>query len=202
MIIVIIYYMIKIIKGKYKNLSMRVTDNGDLLIKAPRHLSDTKIQEFITSKQSWINKQKQKIETINKFKSKYDFKNNVYLFNQAYNLQQDKKEFYTKAFQSKIFPLVEQLSKECNLSYTKLSITNSKRIWGSLDQKKRMKLNWKIVILPIELATYIIIHELCHGRQFDHSKRFWALVEGYLPNYKQLKLKLKDFSFLLTTNVL
>ena len=63
--------MIKVIKGRYKNLSMRVTDNGDLLIKAPRHLSDTKIQEFITSKQSWINKQKQKIETIQNLNSFY-----------------------------------------------------------------------------------------------------------------------------------
>lgn len=193
---------IKIYKGKYKNLSLKVSNEGEIIIKAPRTLSNSKIEEFVNLKQNWINKQMNKINEMNARKSKYNFQNNVYLFGNKINYLDKKNEFYTKAFKDFVCPLVEELSLKCNLQYRSLNITNSRHIWGYLDNNKNMRLNWKILILPKELAVYVIIHELCHSKAFNHSKRFWSLVGEYLPNYKILRKELKDYAFILSDKVL
>ncbi len=194
---------IDIIRGKYKNIRLKISNNGEISLYAPKSLSNEKIIDFIKTKRKWIEKHIEKIDNMNKVKSTYDFENYGYIFNNAVPFGDIKKDtFYRNAFLNYIKPMVHELSIRCNLYYTSLSIVNSKRAWGSLDSNKRMKLNWKIVILPKELIVYIIIHELCHSQEFNHSKYFWSLVGEYLPNYKEIKEELKNFSFLLTSNIL
>ncbi len=194
--------MVKIVKGKYKNVSLRVDYDYNIIVKAPKRVSDSYIQNFIKSKQNWIDKQIKRLSNINEFKKTYNFKDNVYLFNKEINWTGNKKAFYENAFYSEILPLVKQLAEQCTLSYSKVALTNSKRLWGSLNNKKEMKLNWKIVILPKPLAEYIIIHELCHGKEFNHSKNFWNLVSTYIKDYKSKKKQLDKYSFLLKDSVL
>lgn len=194
--------MIRIIKGRYKNLSMRFDEYGNLIIKAPRFVKDSDIEKFIEDKQNWINKQKDKIKQINKEKEKFDFKNNIYLFGKPVNLlYTDKKEEYYKLFNTYIINLVEDISNDIKLKYSSLTITNSRRIWGSFDRKCNMKLNLKLVVLPIHLVKYVIIHELCHGVEFNHSKEFWKRVEKYCPNFKSIKKELGLLSFVLSEDI-
>ncbi len=194
--------MVKIIKGKYKNINLRVLENGDIIVKAPKNLSNNSIKNFIESKTKWINKQLEKINEIKNLKSHYNFEIYVYLFNQPYKCNETKSLFYKRAFKDKIIPLLEDLSKRYNLFYNTIKITNSKRIWGSLNSNKDMKLNWKISILPKDLVIYIITHELCHIKEFNHSKKFWDLVYKYINDYKIKQNLLKKYGFLLKENIL
>ena len=73
----------------------------------------------------------------------------------------------------------------------RISIKNQKSRWGSCSKKGNLNFNYKIIFLPKEVADYIVVHELCHLGQFNHSPAFWQLVAQTLPQYQELKKKLK-----------
>ncbi len=73
----------------------------------------------------------------------------------------------------------------------RVAIKNSKSRWGSCSKKGNLNFNYKIALLPADMADYVIVHELCHLGQFNHSPNFWALVATTIPNYKVIKAKFK-----------
>ncbi len=73
----------------------------------------------------------------------------------------------------------------------RISIKNQKSRWGSCSKKGNLNFNYKIIFLPKEVADYVVVHELCHLGQFNHSPAFWQLVAQTLPQYQELKKKLK-----------
>ena len=194
--------MIKIIRGKFKNINIRVSEKGDVIVKAPKYASTETIMAFIDQKKRWLERQYAKAKETQYLKSKYDFEKYCYINLKPYPCENKKYLFYLNAFKQEVVPLVELLSKQHKLYFNLLKLTQSKRIWGSLDSNKTIRLNWKIIILPKELIIYIIVHELCHIKEFNHSKVFWQQVEKILPNYKALKKQLASYSFILTADVL
>lgn len=95
---------------------------------------------------------------------------------------------------------LEHFNKFYNYKWSKIVIRNQKTRWGSCSKKGNLNFNYKIVLLPPETVDYIIVHELCHLREFNHSQNFWALVAQTIPNYKIIKQKLKNNPFNLTEN--
>jgi len=86
---------------------------------------------------------------------------------------------------------ISYFNKVYNFKFNRISIKNTKSRWGSCSKKGNLNFNYRIVFLPPDLRDYLIIHELCHLREFNHSARFWALVALALPDYKTLRKKLK-----------
>lgn len=78
-----------------------------------------------------------------------------------------------------------------NFTFGKVSIKNQKSRWGSCSSKGNLNFNYQIIKLPPECADYIIVHEICHLKEFNHSKKFWELVAKTIPNYKEIKNELK-----------
>ena len=74
--------------------------------------------------------------------------------------------------------------------YQKISIRNQKTCWGSCSRKGNLSFNYRIALMPGHLADYIIVHELCHIGELNHSKRFWSLIARTMPEYKRLKKEL------------
>ena len=73
----------------------------------------------------------------------------------------------------------------------RVAIKNSRTRWGSASKKGNLNFNYKIVLLPAELADYVIVHELCHLGEFNHSSKFWALVAQAVPNWRAIRRKFK-----------
>ncbi|OUS27534.1 hypothetical protein A9Q98_09555 [Thalassotalea sp. 42_200_T64] len=78
------------------------------------------------------------------------------------------------------------------LSATAVKIRHYKTRWGSCDAKHRINLNWLLVMAPVEVIDYVIIHELCHTVHLNHSIAYWQLVDQFFPHYKQAKTWLKN----------
>lgn len=87
---------------------------------------------------------------------------------------------------------LQTLANEHDFSFTKIRFTNAGTRWGSCSSAGTISLNIWLMQLPFELIDYVLIHELCHTRELNHSKNFWGHVHSILPNYKQLRIKLKQ----------
>ena len=93
-----------------------------------------------------------------------------------------------------LLPRLMHLAKKYNFSYQRAKLSHALTRWGSCSSRGTISLNISLVNLPQELIDYVIIHELCHLRQMNHTRYFWAEVEAILPNYRQLEKKLKQYS--------
>ena len=86
---------------------------------------------------------------------------------------------------------VDIVSKSLRLNIKELKISNSFNYWGSCNSAGVIHLNWRLIFAPTQVLEYIIVHELCHLKEFNHTKNFWALVKRFCPDYKNQILWLK-----------
>lgn len=94
------------------------------------------------------------------------------------------KQWYVKQAKEVFKDRVEHYSKRIGVSYNRISIKNQKTRWGSCSSLKNLNFNWRLLMAPLEILDYIVIHELAHLLEMNHSKRFWEIVERQCPNYK------------------
>lgn len=86
---------------------------------------------------------------------------------------------------------LEYFNKHYNFDYKKVSIRNQNSRWGSCSSRGNLNFNYRIVLLPSHLIDYIVVHELCHIGQMNHSQKFWGLVGEILPEYEKLVSELR-----------
>ena len=87
---------------------------------------------------------------------------------------------------------LEYFNQFYGYTWNKIAIRNQRSRWGSCSKRGNLNFNYKIVLLPQNMADYVIVHELCHLREFNHSHDFWALVEKTMPNYKEIRKTMKS----------
>lgn len=147
-------------------------------VSAPKWVNENIIQEFLFKKANWI---VDKIEY---------FKNNGEGF-----LKKGDKEEYLKHKDMAlrlVLRRLEYFNKIYGFEYNKVSIKNQKTRWGSCSNNRNLNFNYRIAIIPAHLADYIVVHELCHLKEFNHSKKFWDLVSREIPNYLIIRRELKN----------
>lgn len=79
-----------------------------------------------------------------------------------------------------------------NVSWERVSVRNQKTRWGSCSRKKNLSFSYRLLFLPEHLRDYVIVHEMCHLREMNHSAKFWALVALTFPDYKELRKEMKE----------
>lgn len=159
-----------------RRVRLAVYCDGSVVVTSPVGVRQSIIEKFVADKKQWV------LDKIRFFKSIDNkavriFSRKDYLENKdkALALVSERIEFYNKIY---------------NFSFNKISIKNHKTRWGSCSSRQNLNLNYKILFLNPELRDYIIVHEMCHLKEFNHSKKFWALVEKALPDYLEIKKKL------------
>ncbi len=187
--------MERIIKLKGKNISysikksnrakrMRIVIYCDnrIIVTIPKNIKENLVEKFLLEKTNWL-------------LGKIDFFNQ---FENSYILRMEKGDYLKnkeKAF-SLIFERIKCLNKIYGFKYEKIFIKNQKTRWGSCSRKNNLNFNYKILFLPDNLRDYIIVHELCHLGEFNHSQRFWNLVAQTFPDFREIKNQLKTVRML------
>lgn len=94
-----------------------------------------------------------------------------------------------------VFPVwLKQLSEKTQLKYARLTVRLQKTRWGSCSRRGNISLNARLLFVAPDIATYVLLHELCHIKELNHSSRFWKWVEQFEPNWRQLDRALTDAS--------
>lgn len=89
---------------------------------------------------------------------------------------------------------LEYFNKQYGFGYNKIFIRNQKTRWGSCSSRKNLNFNYKLLFLPARLRDYVIVHEICHLKELNHSHKFWYLVERAFPDYKDIKKELRGIN--------
>jgi hypothetical protein len=151
--------------------------DGVFIVTAPEKTSENIIEKFIIQKSKWI---------IEKLEYSKDISKRLFLSNNNDEYKEYKKQAFDLAKER-----VEYFNKKYKFKFNKINIKNQKTRWGSCSKKGNLNFNYKIVLLPQKISDYIIIHELCHLGEFNHSQKFWNLVSWAMPDYLEIQKKLK-----------
>lgn len=161
---------------KAKRIRLAVYCDGNFVVTVPNLFPSKLIDRYIIAKSQWIITKIDFFEKLNKkTKIKFDLNNYEYYKNKAFVLVENK---------------IIDLNK-MNFEFNKLVIKQQKTRWGSCSKKRNLNFNFKIIFLPTKLQEYIIIHELCHLKEFNHSAKYWKTVEKLMPNYVEINQELK-----------
>jgi predicted metal-dependent hydrolase len=158
--------------AKAKKGSIKIDQNRQVSLIIPPRFPEYLAKQFIIQKQAWI---EEKLSTIPE---------NIYT-----------QEHYKKNKESArvvILTRVQYWSQIMGLSYNRLSIRHTTTRWGSCSSKRNLNFSYKLMFLEPELMDYIIIHELAHLVEMNHSKRFWNIVGTYCEDYREFRARLRN----------
>lgn len=164
--------------GRAKCLRLAVYGGGNLVVTAPRGLTLGRLEQYLFQKAGWI------LEKLQIMKKK---KQNGLLFKGSREDYLQHKQEALKLVKEKI----KKYNQAYQFFYKKISIRNQKTRWGSCSKAGNLNFNYKIIFLPERSAEYIIAHELCHLKEFNHSMRFWGLVAKTVPDYQKKRSELR-----------
>lgn len=206
----------KIIRSKRKTLSLTINENAELIIRAPKRLSIEKIQDFINEKENWINRKKRLIENqikdVTSNHNKLLYLGNLFPINLEQNASKELfftgeefiansiepdslslsiKKWYKNKFKEIALPRVAYFANKHNLMVNQVRIKNQKTMWGSCSSKNNINLNYLLLMAPMGVIDYVIVHELVHTIHRNHSTDFWDSVESIMPEFQEHKRWLK-----------
>lgn len=160
-----------------KKITMRLLDLTQISVSIPKYGTITQAQKFILANISWVKSQREKMRT------------STHLHTQG-----TKAEF--TLYKDRALELASQKLADFNkiygYHYKKVTIKKHRTLWGSCSRLGNLNFNYKIALLSEDMCDYLIVHELCHLREFNHSQKFWDLVGVALPNYKTIKKKFRE----------
>ena len=172
--------LITIKRSSRKTLGLEVRENGEIFARIPEKLSDRSLKSFIEKERDWIIKKSELVKWEREHRQTTN----------ATPVQELTSEEIENISQ-KIVDRVRFYQKKMGVTVGRVAIRNQKTRWGSCSSAGNLNFNWKLVLMPSELLDYVVVHELAHRKEMNHSPRFWAVVEKELPDYRERREKLK-----------
>jgi hypothetical protein len=170
----------KIIRSRRRTIALQILPDGSLIVRAPHRVPLPAIHEIVGQKSSWIEKKQEWLRTKYKPPVKIEFP-----------------ALYRQQAFTYISQRAKVLAETLNFEYQKLSITNATTRWGSCSGKKTINFSWRLILTPVNIIDYVIIHELVHLKEPNHARGFWQKVAELFPDYREARRWLKDNHHLL-----
>ena len=173
---------VTVIRSNRKTVAIQVNSDLSVTVRAPYSASEKDIEEILKKKEAWISRH---IEKIKKTKERFEAE-------PTEKLTREKVIALAEEALKVIPERVEYFAKVIGVTYGKITVRNQKTRWGSCSSKGNLNFNCLLMLAPPEVLDYVVVHELCHRKQMNHSKAFWLEVEKVLPNYKEVRKWLKE----------
>ena len=169
----------QVIRSDRKTIALQVKD-GKIIVRAPLRATLSEIDKVVIDNSAWIEKQLKKAQ-------ERDVRHQGLVPLSTEELQ----ALADKALQV-IPPRVGYYAEKIGVTYGRITIRNQRSRWGSCSSKGNLNFNCLLALVPQEVLDYVVVHELCHRKELNHSDRFWNEVAKILPDYKCRRKWLKD----------
>ena len=173
-------YNVEVRRSKRKSAAIKITADMQIVVFVPLYVSDNEIERMVISKSKWIDEHMLKVQSTIDERSKLE----KITFEQLKELEDQAVEYIPKR--------VKYYAEKENFVYNKITIKNLVSRWGSCSTKGNLNFNCLLMLTPDYVIDYIVVHELCHLREMNHSEKFWAKVEKIMPDYQRAELWLKQ----------
>ena len=208
-------------KKRRKTISLQIKEDGRVVIRAPYYMPASEVERFINERRCWIErKSAEKERTIQETRRAFASGEEFLYLGGGYPLEieeADEKEsplclsfgkfvlhkkceanarnlfieWYKKEAKERLSERLAYYSQRLCLSPNGMRITSARSRWGSCSSDNRLSFSWRIIMASLNVIDYLLIHELTHIKEKNHSKRFWNLVESVMPDYRVRRLWLK-----------
>lgn len=165
-----------LIRSKRKTISIVIKPDGEVEVRCPNRCSKREVDAFVRSKGDWIEKhltamaERPALPVLS---------------------PEEIRELANRA--AVVLPeRIRYFAKQMGLSYGRITIRSQRTRWGSCSAKGNLNFNCLLMLVPEEVRDYVVIHELCHRKELNHSAAFWTEVETYCPDYRMHRKWLKD----------
>lgn len=204
-----------IVRSKRKSIAFIINDEAQLIVRAPKYVSDEYINNLVNKKRQWILQKQQLIKKRNRDYKPKDYVDGEEFLILGKNYRLSISKHYNEIFVNDhhlIFPVIfldkpnnhmlmwyKKMAKEIisirvkdyaellSFKYNKVKITNARKRWGSCSSQGNLNFSWRLYMAPIEVIDYVVIHELVHTEIPNHSKEYWKRVRAIMPDYEKCK---------------
>src|SRR6266542_3441701 len=211
----------KLIRSKRRTIALIIERDGTFTVRAPMRAPHVAIETFIQQKENWITRAREKMKSTHgeptlgkqyadgeKFPflgSSFDlklvgFQKPSLRFESGFTLsraaQTKGEQVFTRWYKARAFEIiserVEQYSHQYNFVPGHVKISSAKTRWGSCSPNGNLNFTWRLVMAPMDVIDYVVVHELAHLRVKNHSSKFWKAVESIYPEYKKQRKWLRE----------
>lgn len=165
----------QIIRSDRKTMAIQIMPDGSVVVRCPKRIRVDEVRKFVNSKSTWI--EKHLTSRVPRNEEKLTDSELKELRERTRILVTERVRYFA--------PLV-------GVTYNQIAIRVQRTRWGSCSSKGNLNFNCLLALVPPDVLDYIVVHELCHRKELNHSERFWTEVGKVLPDYKIRKKWLKD----------
>jgi predicted metal-dependent hydrolase len=209
----------KLIRSKRRTIALIIERDGSFTVRAPMRAPRAAIETFIQQKADWIIRTREKMKSIKstverqyvdgeKFLylgSSFDlklveFQKHLLHFDSGFSLrcaaQAKGEQVFTRWYKARALEViserVNQYAAQHNFTPKQIKISSAKTRWGSCSHNGTLNFTWRLVMAPLDVIDYVVVHELTHLRVKNHSSKFWNVVESIYPEYKKQRKWLRE----------
>ncbi len=177
--------LMDVVYSARRTLGLEVLGSGQVKIRVPNRTKDGVIREFAESRKAWIVEKYLLMERRQEEREKQGVPD--------YVEHPELEARYREQARARISERAAWFARIMGVSYGRITIRAAKTRWGSCSAKGNLNFHWKLILMPEEVLDYVVVHELAHRKQMNHSPAFWAEVEKVLPDYRERRRWLKTW---------
>ena len=170
-----------LVRSSRKTLAVQIRADGTVIARAPLRMPKDRILCFLSEKASWIRMQQERMQEWENMRQQARI-----------HLDAAQEKELRERAKSVLAQRTAYFARQVGVTYGRITVRDQKTRWGSCSQTGNLNFNFRLILAPPEVLDYVVVHELCHRRQMNHSAQFWQEVAQVLPDYRERKVWLTE----------
>ena len=171
----------QLIRSSRKTLAIQITGDAQVIVRAPMRCSRQRIEGFIREKEGWIVRKTEEVKERQRERRTEP----------GLSFTEEEKSRYIEEARTVFNRKVKDYAEKMGVTYGRITIREQKTRWGSCSGKGNLNFNWRLILMPEPVLDYVVVHELAHRKEMNHSSRFYMEVERVMPEYREYQAWLR-----------